>query len=78
MNPLLLFAIGQLGDIVIKALTKKPELTPIFSPLLNGLVTMASQAAGETQEETAARRSAHEALIKQFAAAPPAAATPKP
>jgi hypothetical protein len=78
MSPLLLFVAGQLGDILLRFLTKKPELAGTFSGVLGGVVALASQAAGETVDETAERRAAHDAAIKQFGlAAPPPAATPK-
>lgn len=77
MSPLILFAVGQLGDILLKFLTKNPAFTGVFSGLLGGIVSIASQAAGETADETSARRAQHDAIVKQFASAPPAAATPK-
>lgn len=78
MNPLILFAVGQLGDILLKFLTKNQAFTGVFSGLLGGVVSIASQAAGETADETAARRAAHADAVKLYGtAAPPPAATPK-
>lgn len=77
MNPLILFAAGQLGDILLRFLTKSPAFTGVFSGLLGGIVSIASQAAGETADETAVRRASHDEAVKLYGGAPPPAATPK-
>jgi hypothetical protein len=77
MNPILLLVAGQLGDILLQFLTKKPELTGVFSGLLGGFVSLASQAAGETAEQTAKRRADHDAAVAQYGGAPPPASVPR-
>lgn len=66
-----LFAAAQLLDIILGATSKDPASAPHFAPTIGSLLTIASRAAGETAEQTAARISAHDALVAQYAAGPP-------
>lgn len=61
----------QLLDIIFKHTSKHPETVPELAPTVGTLVAIASRAAGETPEETAARLARHDALVAQYAAAPP-------
>ena len=61
----------SLGDILLKKLLKEPNLAPTLAPHAGAIIKMASQAAGETPEETAARMQAHDALVARYAAGPP-------
>ncbi len=56
----------SLGDILIKKLLKNPEQAPILAPHAGDIIKMASQAAGETDAETTARMTAHDAMVAQF------------
>jgi len=70
MNPLLLVVLGQVLDIALKAVLRDPKQGDIFTPIIGSLVPAMSQAAGETPAETAARRSAAEAIFQKWADKP--------
>ncbi len=67
MSPLLLGLVGQVLDILIGAVAKNPSLTGIVPKLIAKLIPVLSQAAGETPEETAARRADAEAIFAAHA-----------
>lgn len=60
----------SLGDILLKKLLKNPESAPTLAPFAGDIVRIASQAAGESAEETEARIAKHDALVARFAAPP--------
>ena len=74
--PLIIGAAAQLLDIILGATRKDPSTAPHFAPVVGQLITIASQAAGETEAETAARLANHDAIVKQYASAPPDGAAP--
>jgi len=67
----ILFGIAQLADIVVGFTSKHPETAPHFAPVVGSLIESASRTAGETEEQTAARIAAHDAVVKLYAAGPP-------
>ncbi len=67
MSPLLLGIVGQVIDILIGAISRDPSLTGIVPKLLSKLIPVLSQAAGETPEQTAARRADAEAIFAAHA-----------
>ena len=70
MNPALIVQIAQAIDILIKALVKDPKLVPALSPIVAGMIPALSQSAGETPEQTEARRTAAEAVFAKYALPP--------
>ena len=66
MNPLLLFGLGQILDIALKAILKDPKQGEFFTPIISSLVPAMSQAAGETAAETEARRKSAEAIFSKW------------
>ena len=70
--------IGLLGvvlDIVLKAVTRKPDMAEVFTPIVKSLIPALSQMAGETPAETAARRSEADAIFAKWADKPVPGAT---
>lgn len=70
MSPVLLFLIGQAADILIKAILRKPELEIHVAPIIQGLIPLMSQAAGETAAETKQRQDDAEAIFKKHEVIP--------
>jgi len=70
MSPILLFLIGQAADILIKAVIRKPDLEIHIAPIIQGLIPLMSQVAGETPEETKQRQDAAEAIFKKHEVIP--------
>lgn len=70
MNPALLVILANVVDIVLGAILKKPELAPKLGPLVTKLLPALSQAAGETPEQTAARREEAESVFARWAEPP--------
>ena len=68
MSPLLLFGLGQVLDIALKAILRDPKQGEVFTPIITTLVPVLSQAAGETAAETEARRKAAEAIFSKWSA----------
>jgi hypothetical protein len=68
--PGIVILIANIVDILVGVLTKHPEYEPHLGPVIAGLIPVLSQAAGETPEQTAARRAANDAVIAQYANAP--------
>jgi hypothetical protein len=67
MSPLIVAVLAQVLDVLIGALTKHPEFEPHLGPLIATILPALSQAAGETAEQTAARRTAAEAIFAKYA-----------
>lgn len=65
----------QILDIILKRSAKNPADAVRLSGLVGPLIEICSRAAEETQEQTAARLAAHDALVDQYAAAPPPGVT---
>lgn len=67
MEVALIALFGQILDVAVTAITKKPEYAPHLTPTLVTIVGALSQAAEETPEQTAARRRAAEAIFAKQA-----------
>lgn len=70
MSPLLVWGISSIADILLKYVLNKPEMADTFAPIIARLVPILSKATEETPEETAARLTAHDALVTKYAKAP--------
>ena len=63
MSPLILGLGCQVVEILLGAVTKDASLSGLVGKLLAKLIPVLSRAAGETPEETAARRADAEAIF---------------
>lgn len=63
MNPYLILVLAQIVDVLVVAVTKRPELAPHLGTTIANILPALSQAAGETPEQTAGRRAAAEAIF---------------
>lgn len=66
MNPALLVVLANIVDIAVVALTKDPSLEPHLAPMLLKVMPAMSHAAGETPEQTVARRAEAEAIFAKY------------
>jgi hypothetical protein len=76
--PILIGLLGVVLDIVLKAVTRKPEMADVFTPIVRSLIPALSQAAGETPAETAQRRTDAEAIFDKWKDSPVPGATLPP
>jgi hypothetical protein len=66
VNPALLIILAQVLDVLVAALTKHPEYAPHLGPLIGNILPTLSQAAGESPEQTAARRASAEGIFAKW------------
>lgn len=66
----ILSAVAAVLDILAQRVLKTPTLGPVFAPLTTALVKTASQAAEETEEQTAARVANHDAIVAKYSKPP--------
>lgn len=66
MSPILLVLLGQAVNILLKAVIKKPELDIDVSGVIKEIIPVLSQVAGETKEETDARRKKAEEVFDKY------------
>lgn len=71
MIPVILGAAAQILEMILKTTRKDPSTVPHFAPVIGQLISVASQATGETAQETADRMAIHNSLVAAYAAGPP-------
>jgi hypothetical protein len=76
VNPALLIILAQVLDVLVTAITERPEYSPHLGPLIGNILPALSQAAGETAEQTAARRAVAETIFAKWSE--PITALPPP
>ena len=74
--PVIITTLVQIADIILKRTAKHPEEAPQFAGATRVILEACSRAAEETPDETAQRLASHDALVAQYAAAPPPGVTP--
>lgn len=69
--PLVASLAVNLVDIILKRAAKNPAEAPQLAGVVAPMIEVLSQAAEETPDQTAKRLANHDALVAQYAAAPP-------
>lgn len=70
MSPVLLVLLGNVVNILLKAVIKKPELDIDVSGIIRDIIPVLSQSAGETAAETKARQLHAEEVFNKYANLP--------
>jgi len=70
VNSVLIVLLGQVVQVLLKAVLKNPDLVPDVSRIIAAILPALSKATGETPEETEARRAAAEAIFAKWETKP--------